>query len=84
MVRSANARLYALAVDTIPRDQLVPFLCECADAACLGRIDMKTAEYDDIHQDPTRYAVLRHHQLADGETVVERRQLFDVVGRAQA
>jgi hypothetical protein len=79
--RSANERLQALAVAVVPAEQLIPFLCECADDACLGRVDMKLGDYDDIHGDRDRYAILHDHQLADGERVVEQRQLFDVVSK---
>jgi hypothetical protein len=78
-VRSANERLYALAADVVPADQLVPFLCECADGTCLGRVDMKVAEYDEIHSDRNRYSILHDHELANGESVVEERAVFDIV-----
>jgi len=78
-VRSANERLHALAADVVPADQLVPFLCECADGTCLGRVDMKVTEYGEIHSDRNRYSILHDHELAGGETVVEERALFDIV-----
>jgi hypothetical protein len=81
MVRSANERLYALAADVVPEDQLVPFLCECADGTCLGRVNMKVAEYGEIHFDRNQYSILHDHELADGEVVVEVRALFDVVSK---
>jgi len=76
--RSANERLQALAVAVVPAEQLIPFLCECADDACLGRVDMKLGDYDDIHGDRDRYAILHDHQVVDGETIVEQRALFDI------
>jgi hypothetical protein len=36
MSRSANERLQALAVAIVAAEQLIPFLCECADAADRG------------------------------------------------
>jgi hypothetical protein len=71
--------MQALAVVTVPAEQLIPFLCECADDACMGRVDMNLADYDDIHRDRDQYSVLRDHQIVDGEKVVEQRPLFDVV-----
>jgi hypothetical protein len=82
MSRSANERLQALAVAIVPAEQLIPFLCECADAACLGRVDMKPGDYDDIHRDRDQYAILRDHQIADGEMVIEQRPLYDIVSKA--
>jgi hypothetical protein len=80
--RSANERMQALVGDIVPAEQLIPFLCECADDACLGRVAMKRADYGDIHGDRDRYTILRDHQMADGEHVVEQRPLFDVVSKA--
>ena len=79
--RSANERMQARALAMGAAEQLIPFLCECADDACLGRVDMNLADYDDIHRDRDLYAILRDHQLADGETVVDQRPLFDVVSK---
>jgi len=76
--RSANERMQALAVAIVPAEQLIPFLCECADDACFGRVDMSLSDYDDIHRDRDRYAVLHDHQVVDGETIVEQRALFDI------
>jgi hypothetical protein len=77
--RSANERLHAVAGGVVAADQLVPFLCECADGTCLGRVDMKVAEYDAIHSDRNRYSILHDHELANGEAVIEERALFDIV-----
>jgi hypothetical protein len=77
--RSANERFYAVAVDRVAADQLVPFLCECADEQCRGRVSMNVAEYVEIHGDRDRYAILRDHATTDGEGLIERRALFDIV-----
>ena len=79
--RSANERLHAVAADVVAADQLVPFLCECADGTCLGRVDMKVAEYDEIHADRNQYSILHDHELANGEAVIEERALFDIVSK---
>ena len=79
--RSANERMQALAVDIVPAEQLIPFLCECADDECLGRVAMNLADYDDIHRDRDRYAILHDHKMVDGEHVLEQRRLFDVVSK---
>ncbi|SRR6266496_5940744 len=79
--RSANERLQALAVAIVPAEQLIPFLCECADDVCMGRVDMKLGDYDDIHRDRDQYAILRDHQIADGEMVIEQRPLYDIVSK---
>jgi len=80
--RSANERMQTLAVAIVSAEQLIPFLCECADDGCMGRVGMNLADYDDIHRDRDRYAILRDHAMTDGEHVIEQRPLYDVVSKA--
>jgi hypothetical protein len=42
---------------------------------------MNLGDYHDIHRDRDHYAILRDHQLADGERVVEQRPLYDIVSK---
>ncbi len=42
---------------------------------------MKLGDYDDIHRDRDQYAILRDHQIADGEMVIEQRPLYDIVSK---
>jgi hypothetical protein len=44
--QNANARLRQ-AVSHVPADASVPFVCECDDADCLGRVDLTPGEYDE-------------------------------------
>jgi hypothetical protein len=81
--RAANERLAGVA-GRGPADRIVPFLCECADDECRGRVNMSVPEYRAIHDDRDRYATLRDHATADGEEVIERRELFDIVQKAAA
>ena len=46
------------------------FTCECADASCIERIEMSTAEYEELRRHPNRFAVLRGHGDPDVEEVV--------------
>lgn len=82
--RSANERFQSLAVAIVPAGGLVPFLCECADDACLGRVEMTVRDYDEVHLDRDRYVVLHDHRMVTGEDVVERRDGFDIVRKSEA
>lgn len=80
--RGANERLRVLAAKIVAEDRVIPFLCECADADCLGRVDMTGADYGELHLDRNRYAILPDHQRMDGEEVVAQRALYDIVSKA--
>ena len=77
--RYANERLHFLAGDIVAEDRLVPFLCECADDLCLGRVEMSLAEYDKIHVDRDTFSILAEHRRVDGERVIDRRDTYEVV-----
>jgi hypothetical protein len=36
----------------------VPFLCECADIECLGRVEATLSEFEVIHEDSERFFVV--------------------------
>src|ERR1043166_5472987 len=56
------------------RDQgeAVEFICEGGRRDCAEPITMTVAEYQAIRADPTRFAVLRGHELPEVKSVVKR------------
>jgi hypothetical protein len=70
LFRSANERLDERAQDYAPDEHRVPFLCECADDVCLGRVDLTRTEYQEVRSHPERYVILPGHRTIEGETVV--------------
>ncbi len=83
--RSANERLQEL-VQRVPGDdgQLVPFLCECADDACLGRIDVTLTDYEEAHSEPGDYFILHGHLRTRGEEILAEADGYDVVRKHTA
>jgi hypothetical protein len=77
--RSANERFEELLDGRTLTARLIPFLCECADPDCLGRVDISRAEYGRIHRDRTLFVIVPGHPLADGEEPTETRDEFDIV-----
>jgi hypothetical protein len=69
--RAANERLEVSVEARVDGRAPVPFLCECADIECLGRIEMTTGDYDAAHVDRDTYIILPGHPTIDGEEVVE-------------
>jgi hypothetical protein len=59
--RSANERLRA-ASEPLPSDALVPFICECDDPWCLGRVDVALLEYDHVRDSGDRVRTAEHRQ----------------------
>jgi hypothetical protein len=55
------------------------FVCECADIACVDRIELTMQRYEAVRRVPTRFIVKPGHELADEERVVERHDGYLVV-----
>jgi hypothetical protein len=56
----------------------IPFLCECSDRRCFGRLDLTLAEYEEIRSQPQRYMVSLGHEVSDS-LLMERDDRFAVV-----
>ncbi len=55
------------------------FVCECGDGACVERISLTSAEYEDVRASPERFAVVPGHPSTDVEEVVAQNERFAVV-----
>lgn len=79
--RNANEGLSeAVSVDPETR---VPFLCECADFECLGRIEATLREFEGVHAEKGRYFILPGHLRIEGEEVVAENGCYQVVSKPQ-
>lgn len=54
-------------------------VCECGRTACAERISMSRGEYEQMRGDPTLFAVLKGHEIRGLESVVQKRNGYDVV-----
>jgi hypothetical protein len=84
--RSANGRFRLVALGAVwgRNERVLPFLCECADDACNGRIDMGIGDYFAAHEASGRYIVLRGHAVIAHEAVIGDRGAFLVMGKPSA
>ena len=64
-------------------DSLVPFLCECADFDCLGRVEATLGEFEDAHAEAEHYFILPGHLRVEGEEVVRENGRYQVVSKAK-
>ena len=75
--RHANERFEELA-GARADGHVMPFLCECADETCLGRITLTATDYYALHIDRSQYVVLDGHLTIRGETMVQQADGFRV------
>jgi hypothetical protein len=82
LFRTANARLEEHVEKHVGNSQRVPFLCECADAFCLGRVELTLEEYGGVRARDNRFAIVPGHPRVEGEQIVEHHDGFHVVEKA--
>jgi hypothetical protein len=55
------------------------FLCECGDDDCTAPVSMTIAEYEEVRNEPTHFAIANGHEVIDVERVIEKNERFSVV-----
>jgi hypothetical protein len=76
--RRANERLESVLEERLAGAGSVPFLCECADSACMGRVELTLDDYRDVRTNPHRFVMLPGHRLSAGEKVVAERDRYEI------
>jgi hypothetical protein len=79
LARFGNERLQSVVNDQVPDTGRVPFLCECADEFCDGRVELRLEAWEDVAREPHHYVVVSGHPRADGERVVGSLNGYDIV-----
>ncbi|HEU4449206.1 MAG TPA: hypothetical protein VFR63_04370 [Gaiellaceae bacterium] len=63
---------------------VIPFICECANGDCRGRVEMTIDDYFIAHLDSYLYVVIPNHPRLEGEATVEDRGQYEIVSKAAA
>lgn len=85
--RESNEKLLAAseALD-FGENELLPFLCECADAECTTVLQLTTREYERVRANPIRFINAHGHEAnADGwERVIDELDRYTIVEKVGA
>jgi hypothetical protein len=76
--RRANERLLAAIENGGPNPRRIPFLCECADDGCHGRVEVDVAEWKTIASQHNHFLMEAGHQRSEGEEVVGHVGAYEV------
>lgn len=79
LFRVGNERLHAAVSGELRNADRVPFLCECADEFCDGRVEISMAEWEQVQREPHHYVMVSGHPKSEGEMVVGALDGYDVV-----
>jgi hypothetical protein len=77
--REVNERLRELGEGFSLVSDTAEFVCECGRADCTARVRMTLAAYEEIRSDPTRFFVIKGHEIPEYERLVEERDEYLVV-----
>jgi hypothetical protein len=77
--RQVNERIEGLNEAFGAITETMQVICECGDASCIEQITISVPEYEELRQDPRRFAVVPGHEDERVERVVERHDDYDVV-----
>lgn len=79
--RSVNERIQEVATAFQLSPEPLDLICECGDPSCIERITLTPAEYEELRSNPHHFAVAPGHEVSDIETVVARRERYDIVAK---
>lgn len=82
LFRLGNERLHSAVTDQVPDEGRVPFLCECADEFCDGRVELRIEEWEGVAREPQRYVMVSGHSRSEGDKVVGVLDGYDIVRKA--
>ena len=81
--RTSNERIAEVAarLEVFDPDELLPFLCECADLGCTEILRLSADEYEAVRESPVRFIHMHGHGERDlgWATVVEEQSRYTVV-----
>ena len=79
-----NERLRTAVNDQVPDDLRVPFLCECADEFCNGRVELRIADWEGVARQRHHYVIVTGHLRSNGEEVVGTLAGYEIVRKPAA
>jgi hypothetical protein len=76
LFRKGNESLHEAAVDA--EVELMPFLCECADSDCMGRVEVGPSEWEAVAAKENHFLLIAGHQRSEGEEVVGSLREYEI------
>jgi hypothetical protein len=79
LFRLGNERLVGAVDDSVEEGESIPFLCECADEFCDGRVELTKEEWQGVASIHNHFVMVSGHPRSEGEKVVGVLEGYDVV-----
>lgn len=86
--RAYNERREQFETQALPDEavdeELIPFVCECADLDCHATVELTILEFEAAHKDADRFTVRPGHVLPEFEGVPEKHDRYWIVEKFSA
>jgi len=76
--RRANEAFHNAVDDEVADTRLVPFLCECADVDCFGKVNVTLSEWEVVTSRDNHFLMIAAHQRSAGEKVIGSLREYEV------
>lgn len=83
LFRQVNEEIRNLTSTFGTEDGTMTVVCECGDAGCTEQLEVGIADYERVRGDSRLYIVASGHDFPELESVVERRERWDVVRKRE-
>jgi hypothetical protein len=79
LFREVNEQIRGLTDDLGSDGATITVICECGNADCTERIELRRAESERVRSDSLFYVIASGHEIPGVEQVVERRNGWEIV-----
>jgi hypothetical protein len=83
LFRKANDRLHERIADDVAPEGRVPFLCECTNDTCMGRVELTLDEYARVRGGKNHFVLVPGHPMMERERLVSENERFWVVEKPE-
>jgi hypothetical protein len=83
LFREVNEQIRGLNREFSSDDGTMTVICECSDADCAERLELRVSAYEGVRSDSLLFVVATGHQFPDVEQVVEQGDGYDVVRKQE-
>jgi hypothetical protein len=83
LFREVNEQIRGLNRELAAGDGTMTVICECSDADCAERLELRVSEYERVRSDSLLFVIAKGHQFPDIEQVAEEGDGYDVVRKQE-
>jgi hypothetical protein len=79
LFREVNEQIRSLNDDSAADDGAITVICECGDADCTERLELRLSDYERVRADSLQYVIAAGHVFPEVERVVEKSDGYEIV-----